>query len=265
MTHYLVSNIPFYQQKLTKYELSVYIDGLFISLCCGEIVGVSALLFTIAVLYNRYEQNERISFFVVFVLLNDLLELVLNPYIMANLEGDTLLFQALASVWSGSRICGVHLQQMVVFESVLAVRPSLTPTSIYSSVNSVVISVVAYLCFCLCAFFRAPAFLLFSLLPLLAVTANSWIVTFRKPPLKLPSTSKGKKREYALLSFATLTLTLYLNFLSVYIFLRTGGLWICVCLMTVRVITDPLVCLLAYKEKHIDLSTDQTSVAEQSA
>ena len=147
----------------------------------------------------------------------------------------------------------------MLLESVL----TLSYPSCSAHAFSIVCSIIVYVCLFLWQFFTAAHFLLLVLLAQLAVTVTSWIIICRILPAKTHRSRATEAYGWYVLAFATLTLTVYLIFLLLYFFLGVWEWWMMsVSLLSVRVIVDPMLCVLVCREviTHGDLSTDQTSV-----
>ncbi|XP_036439407.1 uncharacterized protein LOC118816909 [Colossoma macropomum] len=264
----LFLQLPYYS-LLSETGWSEYRIRLSIFLIFTVISGVPALVWALIVLRRHHKRKGRISVFIILVLLNDVLELLLNPYIATTLiqggcdRNTDITCRTLSSLSSGSRLCGVYLQQMMVFESVLALRHPSCSAHVFFPHCSIIISLLMFVCFFLCQFFTAREFLLLSLLPLLAVTVTSWIITCRRPPIKTHSSDRTKKQDRTVLAFATISMIIYLTFITLYVFVYIWSLeTISTCLLSLRVTIDPLLCVLVSREKH--LSTDQTTVEDES-
>ncbi|KAI4876817.1 hypothetical protein NFI96_009588, partial [Prochilodus magdalenae] len=239
-----------------------------IFLICDVCVGVPLLAWATGVLHRHHTSKGRIPGFVFPILLNDLLELTLNLYMIGKLlqgewclETDTACY-ILSSLWSASLLCGVHLQQMMLLESALILSHPSCSTHAFFSPCSIVSSIIVYAGVFLWESFSVALFLFSVLLALLAAMVTSWLIICRTPPIKTHRSHGTEAHEYVL-AFATLTLTVYLIFLLLYFFLGVWEWWMMsVSLLSVRVIVDPMLCVLVCREviTHGDLSTDQTSV-----
>ena len=263
-----MADIPFF--TLPLYNGSNIILSMFLisSVCAG----VPAVLWALIVLHRHHKNKLRISVFIVLLLTNDLLELLLNLYIIAKLwQGDRcedMTCRILSSFWSAFRVCGVFLQQMMVLEADLALIHSFCPANVLFLLFSLAVYVNVLICFYLSMFSAAPPLRLFSLLPLLALTIPLCTLACGKSPINIHRADRTMKHEYVVLPCAIFTLILYLLFLVAYLSQSSWSLWL-VCLLSLRVIIDPLLCVMGCQEKitraHTDPKTDQTSVqAEQS-
>ncbi|KAL6466723.1 hypothetical protein MHYP_G00245270 [Metynnis hypsauchen] len=85
MAHILFSRYAFPWYHLQpQYDLTAKIR-LSIFLIAGECAGLPALVWALRVLYGHHKSGGRISVLVIVLLLCDLLELLLNPYIVTKL------------------------------------------------------------------------------------------------------------------------------------------------------------------------------------
>ncbi|KAI4890624.1 hypothetical protein NFI96_004453 [Prochilodus magdalenae] len=130
------------QERLAgKIRLSIFlIAGL-----CG---GLSALVWALRVLCGHYKSGGRISTFIIMLLLSDLLELLLSPYVVTKLLQDDYCWdwnwtcRLLTSVWSALLIYGLHLQQVVALEAALSFRHPPCSAHVFFPDCSVIISIV---------------------------------------------------------------------------------------------------------------------------
>ena len=230
-------------------------------LMCGVCFGVLALLWTLNVVGHQYKKKPSVSAFMVLLIINDILELILNLYVIAKLfQGDRCeepTCRILSSFWSGLRVCGVFLQQMMVLETDLALRNVLCCAAVFFPC-SFVISAIGFMFFFKWLFSSSPPLHLFTLLPPLAVTVTSFAVTCGTPASKIPSSNKHMYK-YGILTVAALTMMLYLLFLIAYFSQGRWGLLV-VCLLSLRMIIDPLLCASVCREKlvNVHLKSDQT-------
>ncbi|KAI4892269.1 hypothetical protein NFI96_008855 [Prochilodus magdalenae] len=131
-----------------------------IFLLAGLCAGLPALVWALRVLYGHYKSGGRISALVIMLLLSDLLELLLSPYVVTKLLQDDDCWDSswtcrlLTSVWSASVIYGLHLQQVVALEAALSFRhPPCSAHVIFPSCFGTV-SIIAFISFFLCEYFR---------------------------------------------------------------------------------------------------------------
>ncbi|KAI4898405.1 hypothetical protein NFI96_009822, partial [Prochilodus magdalenae] len=124
-----------------------------IFLIAGLCAGLPALVWALRVLYGHYKSGGRISALVIMLLLSDLLELLLSPYVVTKLLQDDDCWDSswtcrlLTSVWSASVIYGLHLQQVVALEAALSSRhPPCSAHVIFPSCFGTV-SIIAFIIF----------------------------------------------------------------------------------------------------------------------
>ncbi|KAI4893247.1 hypothetical protein NFI96_024937, partial [Prochilodus magdalenae] len=112
-------------------------------LLCAVCAGVAALLWALVVLHRHHKSHVRISALIFLLLSNDVVELLLNLYIISRLlqrdRCDGITCRIFSSLWSSSRLCGVHLQQVVVLENTVSLRyPSVSAHGLCSVMISIV-------------------------------------------------------------------------------------------------------------------------------
>ncbi|KAI4897769.1 hypothetical protein NFI96_009388, partial [Prochilodus magdalenae] len=155
-----IPHLPSYPWYDTGEERLAGEIRLSIFLIAGLCAGLPALVWALRVLYGHYKSGGRISALVIMLLLSDLLELLLSPYVVTKLLQDddcwdsSVMCHGLTSIWSGSVIYGVHLQQVVALEAVLSFRhPACSAHAFYPDC-SMIISGTACIFFFLCEYFR---------------------------------------------------------------------------------------------------------------
>ena len=199
-----------------------------------------------------------------------------SPYIVTKLLQDDYCWETsttcrtFTSLWSGSVICGLHLQQVVALEGALSLRHPHCSAQAFFNSCSIITSITAFICFFLCEFFRVTLFVFF-ILPLpLTITLISCIVTCRAPPQISDFPSRTKKPSYTVLAFVTSTVILYGTFTSacaiMYIFyyrdLKKFSWYVFVmgvCLMSLNVLVDPLLCVIVCK-RHTELNKSEMNI-----
>ncbi|KAI4875179.1 hypothetical protein NFI96_008593 [Prochilodus magdalenae] len=203
-------------------------------------LGLLLLVWALAVLRRHCRRKGGVSFFVVLVLLNDGLELSLNAFVFVRLIAGDCYWDThtacwtLSSLWSGSVVCGVHLQLMMVFEGVLALRRPPRSAHVLVVSCSTVISVIELIYYFLCKF------LLLSLLPLLAVMVTSWILACRSPPFKDPRSNRARKQDCAALGFTTFTMIIYLSLIALHLCQPNWYLWTTSVCLSLKAVKDRL-------------------------
>ncbi|KAL6466700.1 hypothetical protein MHYP_G00245040 [Metynnis hypsauchen] len=156
MAHILFSHYvyPQYDMPQERHDGRIRLS---IFLIAGECVGLPALVWALHVLYGHHKSGGRISALVIMLLLCDLLELLLNPYIVTKLLQDDHCWKTsstcrtFTSLWSGSMICGLHLQQVVALENTLSLRhPHCSAQAFFNScsiITSIITSIIAFIFF----------------------------------------------------------------------------------------------------------------------
>ncbi len=221
-------------------------------------VGLPALVWALRLLYLHIKIRGRISAFIVLLLLSDLIQLLLNIYIVTQLL--TKLYWTPDQFWSGLHWCGFQLHQLVALEGVLTLKYPLFSARI-CSVPCYIIIIILVLVFSVASGVTAnnPVFapFLFSLGTSLAPL--SLLVTCKAPPTPV------SKNTYSVFIVAIVTsVMLYLPFMLIICmkFFISGGAppsWymMSVCLMSLRVISDPLLCVLVCRGNLRDVQTPQ--------
>ncbi|KAI4881578.1 hypothetical protein NFI96_033257, partial [Prochilodus magdalenae] len=253
MAHYLFSSMPRYcaypecSTLDSKIRLSIF-------LIVGECGGLPALAWALRVLYAQHRSGGRISAFVVILLLNDMLELLLGPYIVAKLaEGDecwdtSRACQVVSSLWGMSRTCGFLLQQVVVLESTLSQRHPLCCAQVFFPSCFVLVYLFVCLCVFLCEWFSLAFLVPLSAFLVVVMVIMSWVVSFRAA---VAAKIYGLEQpDLMVLDMAIFMMVLYS--LWAIFWVEPVKLWVvwmmCACLMSLRVIFDPLLCVLVCKE-----------------
>ncbi|KAG9260055.1 hypothetical protein AMEX_G27717 [Astyanax mexicanus] len=220
-------------------------------------VGLQALVWVLHVLYRRYKSGGRVSSFMIMLLFCDLLALLLNPYIVTKLYQDENCWEEstacriLSSLWSGSLFCALHLQPVVALEGALSVRHSSCSAHFFFPSCSIVISIIGFAFFFFCEFYEVTFLTLLGLPLSLALTAISCIVTRRAPPNININPYRTLKPSCFVLAFVSFTVILHLILVIVCADIKSmyWRLWVmCFILMSLRVITDPLLCVLVYRK-----------------
>ncbi|KAI4890625.1 hypothetical protein NFI96_021919 [Prochilodus magdalenae] len=234
-------------------------------LLAGLFVGLPALVWALRVLYGHYKSGGRISALVIMLLLCDLLELLLSPYVATKLLQEDYCWDSswtcrlLTSLWSALVFYGLHLQQVVVLKATLSLRHPPCSAHVFFPDCSIITSIILFISFFLCEFFEATLLILLGLPVLLMITLTSCIVTCRAPPQTSSTPSRTRKPSSTVLVFATSALILYAAFTIVCIIMRNRWtLWVMYfSLMSLRVVLDPVLCVLVYR-KDLKLQTPPT-------
>ncbi|KAI4881575.1 hypothetical protein NFI96_009994 [Prochilodus magdalenae] len=272
---YLYSNTQ-QEHPAGKIRLSLFlIAGL-----CG---GLPALVWGLRVLYDHYKSGGRISALVIMLLLSDLLELYLTPYVVTKLlQNDdcwdsSWTCRLLTSLWSASVIYGLHLRQVVALEAALSFKHPPCSAHVFFPSCSFTTSIIAFFSFFLCEVFGATLLVVLILPLLLMITVTSWIVTCRAPTQINNIPNRTRRPSSTVMAFVTYTLILYGTFTSVcavtyfgyywgywrYYWEYWGHVWnvfvMGVSLMSLNVIIDPLLCVLVCR-RPTDLNKPEVNI-----
>ncbi|KAL7855735.1 hypothetical protein AOLI_G00193390 [Acnodon oligacanthus] len=274
MAHILFSE-PFYQdvwviqqeRQPGKIRLSIFL----IAGVCGSL---PALTWALHIFYRHHNRAGRTSAFIVMLLLCDLVVLSLRPYVVSNLLQaencwDNMTCRMLSSLWAGSETCGLHLQQVVGLEGAISLRNPIAWNFTFFHSCSIIFSIVALLCFSLCEFFSVDHLILLGLPLLFTITLTSWLVTCRAPSHISDAPCTTWKSSSAVLALVTVTMALYVVFANMCLLLRNYSghyrdlkYWnlgvTCLSLMSLRVIYDPLLCVLVHR-RNLRVQTQQNS------
>lgn len=226
-------------------------------------------------LYKHWRGSRRISTFIIFLILSDLPDLVLTPFIFQKILDDPQAAQqsdtcSLSTLFFGTRLHALYLHQMVALESVLCLRhpqysaQTFTPTKSLVTCLSVWVSVV-----CLTRlsstqglqYVTLSVYVLLGLVPLL-VAVVTCVLALTDCPISSQASSAGQGRRAGLLVTLASILTLVLVYgpllvvmcLAHYPSSPSGGhpfyrvpemAWVLTTSANgMRVMADPLVCVL---------------------
>ncbi|GAA6111145.1 uncharacterized protein LOC108261589 [Tachysurus ichikawai] len=89
-----------------------------IFLIAGVCAGFPALIWAFSVLYRHYKSGGRTSVFAVFLLLSDLLELILTPFLITYIFKEDFNPCGIFGLLFGARLLGHLLHQTVALESI---------------------------------------------------------------------------------------------------------------------------------------------------
>ncbi|KAL7841526.1 hypothetical protein SRHO_G00252170, partial [Serrasalmus rhombeus] len=263
----------YYEEKYYSYEDPTQkaptavgiVSSFFIiaSLC----VGIPALIWSLHSLYVCRKSGGRISVFIVFLLINVLLQSAFSPpAIMFHLE---ISCRSKGCYWTFilfgmAEVCGLYLHQLVALESVLHLRHPVYTADLFSLPCSVTLSISVYLfAFACAAIFDICAFCL----PSIGILIVTFILTFKAPPSHHDTVTKRRPRQWvlavamvtAIVLYVPSLVTLYLQkcYMNVlyeyrYEFFSIQYLWAAVqvtsSLRSLRLISDTLLCVLVCKK-----------------
>ncbi|KAK1792676.1 hypothetical protein P4O66_012611 [Electrophorus voltai] len=257
MAHVLFSNLPAYYRFSGPDIDQARVAGkktLSIVFITGSCASVIALLWAGHVLWRHLKSGGQISALIIMLLLNDLLELLLNIYVVTKLLQDencwykSMTCKILSSSWSGSRIFGLHLHPVVALESVLYLRHPPCSTHVFFPSCSITVSIIAFFCFVLCEVFSLTAIFVLSLSLLIAITATTGIITCRMPAHTDDIPYRTKKPHPVVLALVVFTVVTYISFVLVIIFWwEYWEMWvITIAVISLTKISDPLLCGMVY-------------------
>lgn len=223
-------------------------------------IGVPAVFWALRVLFQHTRCDDiRVSIYTVFLLLTDVVELCLIPIIvvailikdsMSSDSKDMIVFAI-----DATRLCGLCFHQLVALESILSSR--LSPPFH---------SIPICLTICLCTFFNLiyplllllVAFVLFAGVVAVAVYTSFKALSSHADPATNHTASETK--HVLAVAMGTLLLLYTPTFLLICIAHRNpvvDQVRVAIfCIMSLRLITEPWLCLLACRITHIKFKTD---------
>lgn len=260
-------NITDYLIDETQYDSSeIIIVIFFITSVC---VGLPALVWALRLLHLHRKIRDRISVFILLLLLNDLIQLPLHLYILAYILTELESFiDAVIQLWSGLHWCGFHLHQLVALEGILTLKYPLCSARIFSLPCYIIISTLVLFFSIVSALFiftnsENRNMSLFSLstsfVPLILLAVSSII--------SCKASSTPVRKNSSVLTVAILTFVLmYLPFmfliwvdlLNLDPYVNQSWWVISFCLINLRVISGPILCVLVCRENLRDVQTPQT-------
>ncbi|XP_058637792.1 uncharacterized protein LOC131543961 isoform X2 [Onychostoma macrolepis] len=273
------TEIHFYDPYMdgTHHSSSSYIR-LCIFLITSVCVGLPALVWASRLLYLHMKIREQISSFIVLLLLSDLIQLLLTPLmiLLMILNWTPGLFQ----FWPGLYWCGFHLHQLVALEGVLTLKYPLFSARIFSCpcYTIIFIFVFAFSVQSALFFFMEPfvntIILLFNIgssLVSLSLLAVSFTITGKASSTPV---SENTRLVFTVAVFTFVWLySPFMLFICVNLIMdgvHTSWFVMCLCLMSLRVISDPILCVLVCRgnlrdvqipQTHIEHNADQMSVS----
>ncbi len=234
-------------------------------------VGLPALVWAFRLLHLHRKIRGQISAFIVLLLLGDLIHLLVNLYTVTELLiRDGYWFPGIIlQLCSGLSLNG-FLHQLVALEGVLRLKYPLCSARIFSlpcyitiSILVIVFSIVSVFIFFM-HLFVTRNISLFSLGTFLA-PLSLLLVTFTIT-CKASSTPVSKNTRSILIVAIVNFVMLYLPFMLVicvyyftmHMFDISWWLVMSLCLMSLRVISDPILCVLVCRGNLRDVQTPQT-------
>lgn len=256
-----------------------------IFLAIGLCLGIPAVAWTLRLLLQHVRAGGRVSIFIIFLLLSDILELFLIPFLLASdLRCDqTLMIWEYGScgspitvvAFSGARLCGLCFHQLVALQSVLPLTHPRCFARLSSPFCSITICLTIWICTLTYLIYPLAFVVIGSILFAAAVVTCMLTIKVScscADPGGIHNIQKGTRLHIFVVAMGTLWL-LYAPFVvwfCVWFNNRTLVLYIAsmsVCMMSLRVIADPLQCVLVCREisqreptqRGIQLNTVQTS------
>ncbi len=240
-----------------RLEMKVRWSMFIITAACA---GLPALVWSVRDLIHHRKNGHRISVFIILLLLTDFVELFLSPYILLKHLLDEITWNAdwtiriFLSLWSSSRDCGLLLNQLVALEGILSVKYPLYTASVFSSPCFIIFYILVFLCIIIWSF--VLFFLRYYLFFIIFASVIMWIISCRAScSADRHSHTSRKPDRHILIVFIFTLLVLYLPFILILFFMSTLYLhkinnvfyipWL---LMSVRLISDPLLCVLVCRQ-----------------
>ncbi|XP_067303485.1 uncharacterized protein [Pseudorasbora parva] len=257
-----------------RYEIRLSIF-LITALC----VGVPCLIWAFYFVHRQRKTRGRISAFIILLLLCDLLQLLMYPYIVTIFLSfisffDVITFLGLYCL----KVCGLYLQQLVALEGVLTLKYLLISARIFSAPCYIIISIIILiipLMYGLLMVFIGYGYDLYItigiiLAPVCLLVATG-IITFKAPPTPASTPVTENRPGAVLFLVSTVNLVvLYIPCVLIYFIRLFDMSWFTMsfCLLSLTVISEPLLCVLVCRENlntqtnqpHIELNSAQASV-----
>lgn len=220
-----------------------------IFLITGVCVGFPTLLWVLSVLYRQCKKGGKISAFTIFLLLSDLLELLLNPVLLACMIKRHFTPCVFLRLVFGARLCGYQFHLLLVVESILTQKyPSLAV--IFSPNIPTILCVFVWILTLLCNVI--PNDLIYEINVCLCVLpvilcATTYLVTCKA--FSYTNQATDRKPDMLVLSVALFTvIILHVPYLLTFF---TDFPIIVDYLVSMRLISEPLLCALVCTENRI--------------
>ncbi len=230
-----------------KIRLSIFT---IISVCAG----LPALVWSVRDLIHHRKNGHHISVYTILLLLTDFVEIFLSPYILIKDLLDGYLgwtFRVLWSLRGMSRDCGILLHQLVALDGILSVKyPLYTAASVYPSPCFIIFYTLMFICTFFGHFFLPDVYLtiaavvfIMSVITCISLTCGAVCSADRH------SHTSMKPDHHIVVVFIFTLLVLYLPYILVRLFLDHHPLLhIPSFLMSMRLISDPLLCVLVCRQ-----------------
>lgn len=270
MTTPEASTIPYndeynsYEKNITVYKINgtVY-QHAGIRMSLFEIVCISAclpaLIWATRWLRQLRGTGGRASAFMVSLLLSDTLEVLLCPYFLTCFLSDTYPPSSTCTpVWGAIRLCGFCFHQLVALEGILTLRPPLclSQVDLYlsSQVLSIVISLIVWI---------------FGVILVFNMESMSFVFPFACVCIVVVALCVLACKAYRAIAYTGMNPALYVTAVALFtliflygpymfLYITCNGFVIehdlcfhvstmCLCIMSLRLIADPLLSLLVCK------------------
>ncbi|XDV36648.1 hypothetical protein PO909_006389 [Leuciscus waleckii] len=237
--------------------------SIFIIICVCA--GLPALVWSARDLIHHRKNGHRISAFIILLLLTDCVEIFLSPVILLKLFLNELhlighgTFRVFVSLWFSSRHCGLVLNQLVALEGILSVKYPLHTASVFSSPFLISFYILVFLCIIIGGILLLELYFLVDL-SLFIISVITWIISsFALCCADRHSHTSRKPDRHIWVVFIFTLLVLLLP--NVFLFFNRSFLPLHVrhiphFLLSVRLISDPLVCVLVCRQ-NLSVQTSQ--------
>ncbi|XDV36652.1 hypothetical protein PO909_006393 [Leuciscus waleckii] len=237
----------------------------------GVCAGLPALVWSASDLIHHRKNGHRISAFIILLLLTDCVEIFLSPVILLKLFlyeldwNEDWTFHVSVSLWSSSRLCGLLLNQLVALEGILSVKYPLHTVSGFSSPCPITCYILVFLCIIIGEIFFNPMYNLFFYVLVFITSVITWVISSFAlccTDRRSHTSRKPDRHIWVVFIFTLLVLFLPNVLLSLFSFFnRSFPLPLHVrhiprILVSVRLISDPLVCVLVCRQ-NLSVQTSQ--------
>ncbi len=231
---------------------------IFISACAG----LPALAWSVRDLIHHRKNGHRVSAFILLLLLTDIVELLLSPYIMLKQLLEEISWYMdwtcwfFWSLWWSLRVCGFLLNQLVALEGIISVKYPLYTACVFSIPRFIIYYILVFL-FIIIGHLFLYEYYLFIVVFVLTMSVITWIIYCRASySAHRHSHTSRTPDHHILVVFIFNLLVLYLPFIFFNIMFIINPVlceylpvWLNpIFLMSVRLISDPLLCVLVCRE-----------------
>ena len=227
---------------------------LYASLCAG----LPTIVWALYHLRRHQQEGGTVSAFVVSLIVSDILELVLSPFLNTSLleRGPCSPCEVLFFSVIGARLCGLHFHQLVALEGILCLTYPHSSSHFFHVFLPPALSLTVWITVISCNFFSTIGYIInviICVVPVILAFITSALT------LRLSSSSAGllrhKQRSFKVLVTAVFTLVfLYIPGPVIYgmdtYYVNHGSSWVTwvLVVMSLRLVTDPLLCVLVCRE-----------------